>query len=344
MIKTTKVDIAKPNENSIEQWLEITTHVREATNILWRQWLGYHIQQGSGEQLRQDICALKEWIANGGRSTQPRPAPIITAFPNTKWEHSQTSRIYRPRKGWRYPRCKPNLLNDLCHIIANEYPKFDESTLSLIVYRWAKQVMAGRRSTANALPRWASILMFESQIPTFTNSLDVPLQNNGIPFVQKDKELEFQFALKYGGKQLSDKCNLLVNSRRGAGRKVIIQRIINGEYKFLGSSLSKDRSGWSAVVTFVRPLDINVIVDPKKVIHLSPGITYPWLFEIDDKQWWQTSGDGSHVSRMRQRFEAKRISTKAISKLPDRWKEIINVSNDKLVANVIHKCISTRIG
>lgn len=384
MIRTTKIEIWKFSPERREAWREMAVQIQQATNLLWQYWLVYHTLHNTVATIKEDIERYHQWQQADKKTRGKKPLWLAKPFPNSDWAFSKIkgARLKPVKKGQaRDPDAKPiqnppDLRNDLYHLVVTRFPQLSTHTVTLLINKWLGNLKT-RKSASGNLPGWCSILFNLEQVPSFTRPLPIPFDiescRKQIPLKQADGTYHLCVSVERGdGKTLADECELVLNRRKTASVRAIVDRLIDGSYEFKGSQLVYQRGKWYVAISYEMPESEAVAIDPNKTLRLFGGKRMPWLVILpkavqQGKRFSRLQprfGRGPHVTSRRQRIQNNRWSrqqhnrwagsatkgrgrSRAIegwTRLQSCWKNFVNSYNHRVTKQVIRQCLRDGIG
>jgi hypothetical protein len=360
MIRATRIELIVPKERK-PIWKELAEQCQQATNRLWQVWLCHHVANDSASKMQGYMDRYQSW-----KTDKIGDKPTCPVKPIDK-----------------------ELSGKLYHDLSQRYPALNSRTRGLLQNKW-QQTVRTRKASRGSLSGWLSILFCRESIPSFQRPVPIPFdKQNGRLSSSGTGRYVLQVRIdrvattngkRPAGKSTFDECVMLLGKRKMWSVKLIVDRILSGEYNFKGSALCYDRGKWFALVSYEMPATSDVVLDADKVLHVWPAHRGPdkrrhehprddlrrgpWLFKIAGQQPRFLGGDGKHVSRFRDlltrgRFErqehyrwagsaqkghGRQRAIAAWTKLGSRWKHFVKRYNHEITRRVLNIAMEHRCG
>jgi hypothetical protein len=234
----------------------------------------------------------------------------------------------------------------------------------LLQNKW-KGNLGKRKSPNGKLPGWVNILFANESLPTFVGPQPIPFDKDNAKLVKdgKDIVLTVRLELIAKGQSNSDRVILMMGKRKSWKQKAIVERILDGTYKWCGSSLVYDRGKWFASLSYDTHQVSKPDLDPSRSLIVCPGKNVPWMF-ADSSGVFAHGGSGTHVYNMRQRLQRERWerqehyrwagsaqsgrgarrAREVWTKLSSRWKDFEARYNREIAKKAVLVCINQGIG
>ncbi len=347
MIRATKIEIWKfceGNHTRREKWMRIAEQVQRMQNRMWQLWLVHHVQNDSADKVRKHLDNFKKWNVADKKTRGPKPKWPVQAI------DKEISKI-------------------IYDAIAAEFSDVHGRTRELVRNKW-KQTLNKRKAARGKLPGWVAILFANESLPSTTKPQPIPFDNGN--FLKgggltrgRFNEYKLDCCIERGedGASFRDVAELMMNRRGMYSIRVILDRVMSGEYTFKGSSLVYKKGKWFASICYEQPTFKHPRLDPGRTLQLIPGKTSPWIVVksngpfryggrgrhivhvrrlIQDERWGRQEGNrwgsSSTKGRGRKRAEA------AWTKLTNRWVDFRCTNNDKLTKKIIAMAVESGIG
>lgn len=370
MIRATKVELfrfcsdvsAHKDDRPIdvdrrEAWKQLSVFCQQMTNRLWQMWLCYHTANESAEKMRAHLDAYASWKqrkeeAGKAKATFSEKPPVFPV------------------------QCVPSALqNSMYKDVSRRFPKVNVRTTVLLMNKW-RENLAKRKAANGSLPGWLSILFSFESLPSCTHPIPIPFDAKNCEFTRVGDKIVLQVRIerldsstKKAKASVVESCELMINKRKSGGVRQVINRIVDGEYTFKGSSLVFDRrSGkWFASIAYDMPTSQKQGLDAGRTLKLIPGKRSPWVvLYLDGKKRdaWRIGGNGTHVENFRRRIQRERIdrkesyrwagsnqkghgrrrATEVWTKLSSNWRNFTQRYNNEMTRKLVELCVSRRIG
>jgi len=340
-VRNIRVEVIVPKERR-EALRDTSVACQRMHNRLWQIWLCHHSNHGSAAKLRGNIDAYNRWQENKQGDKPSWPCNVVEE-PLTKSADSRS--FYR--------------------IISAEFQQVNACTRGLLTNAW--QSLLRKRKAANGnLDGWVSILFGNESLPSFTRPQPIPFDKDNAKLSRDENGTVLELRLDrdiHTRKSTVDRLPVLLNKRKSRKARVIVDRILSGEYAWKGSSLKIDKGKWFALLAYEMPLRERVGLDPNKVLFVRPGYRSPWRVRIEGESW-RFGGDGSHVRHYRSHLINERRSrqqhyryagsaqkghgfNRAASvwtKLSSHWKDFTKRYNHEISKQVVNLAVSRGCG
>jgi transposase len=231
-------------------------------------------------------------------------------------------------------------------------------------------------SSKSAYPLWITILSDGGEFPSFSRPQPIPfdVRNSSIIIPTTAKE-DFRLrvrieAFKEDHKKvktaIEDEVILQTKGKKVAGQTAILEKVVSGDYKFCGSTITfrESTNEWFACICYKMPAQPKPTLDPGTTLVLSAGRKKLWLLRAHGRTQWAGGRTGRHVAHVRRQLLTQRWSRqdgyryagsarkgrgrqralKGIEILTTRWKDFVKTANQQTVKHVIDRCIEARAG
>lgn len=341
-VRAMKVECVVPKDRR-DSWKAMAVACQRMSNRLWQIWLCHHSNNGSADKLREHFHAFNAW-----KETKQGRKP--------EW----------PCKALESPLTKSADSGSFYRILSAEFPHVNVRTRGLLTNAW-QSLLSQRKSASGSLPGWVSILFANESLPSFTRPQPVPFDKDNAKLVMGEYgpcvELRIERDIETG-KSAVDVVPLLVNKRKARQARVVIDRLLSGEYAWKGSNLVLDRGKWFMALAYEMPQRERVGLNPDKVLYVRPGRLSPWRVKIVGQQSWKFGGNGAHVLHARRAIIGERNSRKehyrwagsnqkghgrrradaVWTKLSSRWRDFSKRYNNEITRQLIHIAVSRGCG
>lgn len=274
-----KLEIIKPTESQRERWMANARQVQQVTNLVWREWLTWHVQHGTAAEVRR-LLRLKE--ETGAKEKWPLPMP-------------------------------KELSNKIYHAARELCPTLHTRTLVLTLNILGQKIATAKATNGN-LRGWAAVLLDHQAIPSSTRPQPIPFDKANAKLIPPEKEgdnfrLQLRFCSTAAEEKIEDDVELLTSGPAWRYVKPMYDLLLGGKV-FKGSSIVWDdkKRKWFAHVCYERITE-PANVDENKTAVIRPGKLRPWLMRIDGrKETLRSYFDGRPVAPFRQRLRMERES------------------------------------
>lgn len=329
------------------RWSELADDCQHITNFVWQQWLVWHVKNKSADKIRKYLDALEQWR----NAEQKGEKPKLGLFAIDK-----------------------SLLNDIYHAVAKRFTTTHGRVQVLLENIIGKKIKERKAARGN-LSGWMAILLSHESMPSSTRQQPIPFDraNAEICAPLNDGD-NFRLKLRIDriarkGKSATatlDEVELITKKRKMHGQTAILWKILRGEAKFCGSSLTyhaRKRKWfalicWQSLVEEPKPtLDLN------KSAYLRPCRKHPWEVIVGDSRRWLL-GRAPHISAIRQQLLTQRWSRQAnyrfagsankghgrkrallpIERLSERWKDFVKTNNHQATTEAVRACVAAGAG
>ncbi len=215
----------------------------------------------------------------------------------------------KKRRKWPVESIPKELGRDIEKILAEEYSDVNVRIRTLLQNAWTKKNKK-RKAATGKLPGWLSILFCNEGQPSTTKPLPIPFDTQNGKLVFEDRYL-LKLRLErlpsdtlQKSPSFEDTCVILMKDNWGA--KAILDRILEGTYKFKGSSIQFKKRKWYVLISYEAPQKV-LNLNQERVLHVWPAATRGWLCKVDgQKHLIKLGSKGTHVQRMREVIQLSR--------------------------------------
>lgn len=343
-VRCYRIECIVPTERK-QAYFELSVACQRMLNRLWQIWLCHHANAGSADKLRRHFVEYRQWQRTKAGTKPAWPCKCIEP-----------------------PLNKSADANSLYRLISKEFPEVNVRTRGLLTNSW-QSLLSSRKAASGALPGWVSILFANESIPSFTRPQPIPfdkqnakleLGEDGTVFavVRIDRDI-------VSGKSTVDRLALMLNKRKARNARVVVERVLSGEYAWKGSDIVYDRGKWYAAISYEIPAESQKKpLDKNKIMYVRPGRYKPWRVAVSGSRSFSYGGYGDHVTIARKRIEGERASrmsgykwagstrkgrgrSRAESvwtKLSDRWKDFVKRYNREMANKIVRLAIEKGCG
>lgn len=341
-VRATKIEIFGFSKDRRDAWKELAVSCQRMQNRLWQIWLCHHANNRSADKLRSHFDAFNRWKETGEGKKPDWPCKAVEP-PLTKTASPDS--FYR--------------------ILSKEFPGVNGRTCGLLTNAWQGNLQK-RKATSGNLPGWVSILFANESLPSFTRPQPIPFDKRNAK-LRKDGNkyiCELRIERLADGKGVVEPCELMLNKRKCASVRCIVDRIIAGEYEWKGSNLIYDRGKWFVSLSYEMPQRERVSLDPNKTLFVRPGKRSPWRVRITGGDSWRFGGNGAHVEHARraiirernsrkehyrwagsnQKGHGRRRAESVWTKLSSRYRDFVKRYNNEISRQLIRLAVSRGCG
>lgn len=324
-----------------DNWRQLSVDCQRMQNRLWQIWLVHHAVKGSADKLRDHFVKYAEWqkIKKGKKPEWPCKAlePPLTKSADPK-------SFYR--------------------ILSAEFPGVNVRTRGLLTNAWQSRLSKRKAANGN-LPGWVSILFANESLPSFTRPQPIPFDHDNAKLLKIDGKyfVEVRIERLADGKSVVERCELVLNKRKTASVRSIVDKILAGQYGWKGSNLFYDRGKWFAIISYEKPDKVRVVLNPDKVLYVKAGRKKPWRVRCEDRSW-PYGGNGLHVEYARRTIQRERGQRKehyrwsgsnqkrhgrkraesVWTKLSSRWRDFTKRYNNEVSTSIVRWAIANGVG
>lgn len=215
-----------------DSWKELAISCQRMLNRLWQIWLCHHANNDSANKLRNHFDAFTKW-----KETKQGDKP--------EW----------PCKALEHPLTTSSVSKSFYRMLSAEFPNVNVRTRGLLTNTW-QSLLNSRKAANGNLPGWVSILFANESLPSFTNPQPIPFDKENAKLYKNDGKYicELRIERLDSGKSVVEKCELILEKRKCASVRTIVDRIISGEFAWKGSALLYSRGKWYAVLSYAMPV------------------------------------------------------------------------------------------
>lgn len=287
-VRTVKVEIFGFAPDRRDAWKHLAVQCQRMTNRLWQIWLCHHAGRGSAAQLRDYYDGLSSWLED---KTKQKPIFPCKAADAPLTVSSDPQSFYR--------------------ILSAEFPDVNVRTRGLLTNAW-QSLLGSRKAATGSKPGWVAILLGYESLPSFTRPLPIPFDHDNAKLMKDGSRYVVELRIERladSGKSVVERCELMLRKRKSASVRAIMDRILDGQYKWKGSNLLFDRGKWFVVICYEMPAVKSVALNPDKTLFVRPGRMNPWRVMIGGESW-NFGGNGVHVEHARRAIIRERNSRK----------------------------------
>ncbi len=344
-----RFEILGLDQETKDHWEFLANAIKRLTNCYWRSWLIAHTQEGNDKRTQQYLADLKAWHEAGGKGTKPFcEVEFVT----------------------------PEIQKRIRQAIKDHYAMVNDQCVQLAIQRLWKDAIKKKSSKGSVL-RWIRILADDGEFPSVSSPQPIPFnsRNSGIIVPPSDDE-DFQLYLHLdrieqpGRKKATStkqRVRLKTRDHKTVRKRAILWKIAEGkEYEFAGSHLvyRESKNKWFAHICYRKRKTAKPKVNPDRVAFLRPARQRPWWLRIDGYHHYMGGQDGRHVAHTRQQLLTSRWGRQESYKhasdarrghgrdrangrvylLKDRWNDFSKTANERLVHDVVTKCVEEKCG
>ena len=326
-----------------KRWMTISRETQEIVNYIWQRWLVWHIENNSPTKIREYLRVLQAWHQEDKNTRGPKAKSDLLAYPK-------------------------ELGKLLYKGLTEMYHEVHTRIITLILQVECRKIMK-RKSAYGNLPGWQSILLCREQIPSSTKLLPIRFDSSNAdiikPATDKDRvRVQVRMTrIDRGSKRgisILDDLLIRTNTRKFRGQLPVMQRLMDGQYKFAGSQLFFDerRLKWFVHLSYMMPAGIDASLEHDRVAYLRPCRDRPWHLRLPEVYPRYPGGRGPEVGFRRRRIIHQRISRqsgyinagssnkghgrrralKPIWHLSDSWKNFTKSHNNNTTHDVVEQC------
>ena len=346
-VKTMRYEIVgwvgdDPKESK-SRWRAISDDCREIVNTIWQQWEVYHVTRGN------DLIARKyesDLIAYRRKETSVKPKLDLQFWP------PEFSKQLRKHINSRFPNVHSRTKDLLCNL--------------------TQQRMRGK-DVEGRWNIWLAVLLNRQGRPNSTHHVPIPFdsQNSKPLKLVEEKYTNYTLAVNLTRVPSDGKNSPSIEDRvqlkaRGNGR-VIVERIVAGQYKFCGSSIvyHSGKNKWFCLLAYNNNIELEPPAEPKGVAILRSRQSEPWALRVNGRNRWLDGmgGRGRHIAAARVRLLTGRWSRQenyrhagssnkghglrramqGVQRLSEGWKNFVKTCNHNLTSAIVKYCVESRI-
>lgn len=208
-----------------------------------------------------------------------------------------------------------NKMNGLENLKSSELNKQVKKELEneLKYKNYAQECFNGAIKTASdkVSKDFKKIIRGEIALLNYKNNQPIPVRNRQIAIEKEGKDyfislglLSREYATELGRKGGSKaRIKFLVSSK--GNEKVIMDKVISGEYKLCDSNIQKQGKDWYLIATYQFEKDNEVNLIPNKVLGIDIGISKAVVMSVSDSPVWD-SIEGGEIEQFRNKVEYRR--------------------------------------
>lgn len=330
------------NQDHRRQLFDLCKRAQEATNFFWQQWELWHVQNRSGEQIREYLAALDVWRKLKGitkpklpkrtplaarqygqaligcfKHNTPEPAPPTWASADLVLSMRDYARavaahsIDKPKL--TVQACSAELSNIIYHRMSEAFPDLNVRTRTLLQNRLTG-VVANMKSAYGALSGWMAVLLCKQGRPSSIHPVPVPFDAaNCKVWIDNDNSVRISARLERHREEgkvsgVSEPFEMVMDTKGRASRYAApIYKIAAGNAKLAGSSICYDelKKQWKVLVAYEPEPEPAPELDASIVAVLRPSRRHPWSIRINGLTRW-IGGCGEFIGhRRRQVIEGR---------------------------------------
>lgn len=334
---------------TIREWKNICEVVRDITNTIHNQWIVWHEKHEHFQTAKAFHSALMHWHKADKGTRGPKPKSPIKC-----WTNEMRSQIRR--------------------VCIDRFPSVNIRLIELLMQRVGKALETRKPANRNFYG-WMEILLGKQALPSSTKYLPIPIDNKNCNvkyWYEQDGEWRISPQLTAIGQGVGKKnknpkreVTLRTNSKRAWSQRLVLERIVDGEYAFKGSQIEyreHDRK-WYLLLAYQVPKEVSSDLDRGKTAVLKPAKTHPWLIKSGRQENWLV-GAGKAVPAMRrqlfrqrvERLTGYRVAGSAnkghgrrralypVRRLRHGWKDFVQTLNHTSTARAVKFCLEHGIG
>lgn len=330
---------------TMNEWRSLCRDIQRATNLIWQQWLVWHVQQDSISKIREDIDAYNAWSTAEKKTRGPKPK-------------------------WRSEALPKALRKQLYRLLCDEFPHMHGRPLNLLLQEVSKKITQ-RKAARGSMRGWAAILLAWESIPSATKEQPIPFDKKSapgeqpfVPPIDRRKEnwrmrVRLDRIVKPGRKNSDStitEVELVTKTRRAQSQAAHLEKILSGQYKFCGSSIVCRGTKWFALICFDQQRE-KPVIESEKTIVVRPARTHPWSIRVNGRTRW-LQGRGEAVGAKRRQLNYERRSRQnsyrnagsnakghgrnrgmgPVFRLRRRWRDFVHTMNHTLTKELLRVC------
>lgn len=265
------------DRTAYDRWRQLGKEIQRAKNRFWLAFQMYHEEHRSGPKIRKWMDELRAHKREGKKGRKPR-CPVA-AIPKKLWD-------------------------SLMEFVRKECPTPHNRSLQLALRRERKTLLE-RKGRAGAFKQWQYVVAGFGEMPVHSKPAPIlfdvqncpgrdgkaqalipPQDGNGKDWVFQVRLDRFESPTKRGetkGDSHLDRIVLATGRDKGRVRR-ILEKIVNGEVKFCGSSLKLGKKGnWYVNLSYREPQEPPLGLDRQKVAWFAPARKRPWWVVVPRK-------------------------------------------------------------
>lgn len=321
-----------------KRWHDIADKCREYVNCVWQEWESWHVQQGShavAKQFADDLTAYRR------KERDDKP----------KLELSYMS---------------PELSKRLYRVGADRFPSL-HARIQVLLLQLTKKRMAGK-DVEGRWNIWMAVLLNRQGRPNCTGDQPIPFDTANCEIAKEDNLYRLKIRLTRLPREnkvavsIDDAVTLRVKPKTNGA--AVISRIVDGSYKFCGSSIvyMASKRKWFALICYDQGETEKGELNDKLHAVLVPGKDSPWLLWHGGRYHW-LGGRGRHVEAARRRLltgrwsrqegycqagssnkgHGRKRAMQGVTKLSRAWKDFGKTYNHTVTHDAIRFCVDRGI-
>jgi len=325
------------------RWRAIADQCREIVNVIWQQWEVWHVQQGNDVAVQEFAASLR---AYRNKEIADKPKLEVKCMP------PELNKLIRKKITERFP---------------GVHSRVRELLLNITAQRMVGKDVEGKWNI------WVAVLLNRQGRPNATHDQPIPFDRQNTKPLKRvgekftNYELSINLTRLPGDKKNSPSIEDCVQLKSRGSGAVIMRRIVDGEYKFCGSSIvyHQGKRKWFALVAYNDHVENveNPLLDHTQKAVLHPTRQSPWALWVGSRWQW-FGGRGQYVASARHRLLTQRWSRqesyrhagsankghgmrralRPIDKLSNAWKDFCKTANHTLTTQVVNYCVEQGIG
>ena len=155
------------------------------------------------------------------------------------------------------------------------------------------------------------IISGQESLVNYKNNQPIPVRTRQIRIEKEEKDyyisiglLSREYATELGRKG-KDKARIKFLASSKGNEKIIMDRIISGEYKLCDSSIQKHENSWYLIATYQFEKEDKIDLIPNKILGLDMGISKAVVMAVSDSPVW-ISIEGGEIEQFRNKVEYRR--------------------------------------
>lgn len=322
-----------------KRWHKISDNCREMVNCMWQEWEAWHVEHGShaiARQFADDLAAYRR------KDRRDKPKLELQYMPSELGKH-----IYR--------------------VCADRFPSL-HLRVQVLLAQLVKKRMTGK-DVEGRWNVWMAVLLNRQGRPNCTGDQPIPFDKANCKIVEEDKCTRLTIRLtrlpQQGKAALSVEDHVTLRVKPGTNGAAVIRRIIDGDYKFCGSSIvyASAKRKWYALICYNPGESQKGELNDKETAYLVPCRETPWMLWHRGRYHW-LGGRGRHVEAARRRLltgrwsrqegyryggssnkgHGRKRAIRGVMKLSRAWKDFTKTYNHQVTHDAIAFCVQRGIG
>lgn len=336
-------------------WRAIADDVKRLTNAFYRLWLVAHTKAGNSDTVKAYVESVQIWhnakaLHSEKKGADPGPKPKLPVV-----------------------ALSPQMASELNKSIGTMFSHINERVRSLVIHELTRKLNG--ESSKSAYPKWIRALCDDGEFPNTSRAQPILFDSrNGKLIAPLNDSSAWQFGLRIdrlqeNGKRATsteDTLTLKTFGRRLAKQRVVLEKIVAGDFKFCGSRLcyNETTNEWWVHLCYQMPDESKPVLDALKQAVLVPGKNRPFMFRVDGRRWFLGGRTGDHITHVRRQLLQQRRGIqesyrhagsarkghgrrRALGKLPlltNRWKDFVKTVNNQTISAVVRRCVEAGVG